>query len=58
MTNYEKNKNMSVEEMAEFLCDNFDCDICPAFDSDYCCSIDLKVCSNAMKKHLENEVIK
>ena len=53
MTNYERIKNMSVEEMAEFLCDNFECNICPAFDGNYCPNSNLKICSKAMKKHLK-----
>ena len=55
MTNYERIKNMSVEEMAEFLCDNFECNICPAFDGNYCPNSNIKICSKAMKKHLESE---
>ena len=34
MTNYEKIKNMSVEEMAKFLCESFIvCSDCPVRDS-------------------------
>ena len=29
MTNYEKIKAMSVEEMAEFMLQRFDCAVCP-----------------------------
>lgn len=55
MTNYKRVNNMSIEEMAEFLCDNFDCAICPAYDQEYCASGNLKICSKAMKKYLESE---
>ena len=56
MVEYDKIKNMSVEEMAEFLCDNFDCDVCPAYDKNYCHNDNLKIGSIAMKKHLESEL--
>lgn len=55
MTNYERIKSMSIDEMAEFLCDNFKCNICPAFDGNYCPNSNLKICSKAMKKYLESE---
>ena len=33
MTNYERIKNMSAEDMAKAMNDNvLDCDFCPAFD--------------------------
>lgn len=57
VTEFDRIKNMSVEEMAVFLCDNFECDICPAFDGNYCPNSNLKICSKAMKKHLESEAI-
>lgn len=53
-TKYDLIKNMSIDELAEFLCDNFECDICPAFDGNYCPNGNLKICSKAMKKHLES----
>lgn len=55
---FERIKAMNIEKMAEFLCDNFDCDVCPAFDGNYCPNGNLKICSKAMKKHLESEVCK
>lgn len=57
MNKYNVIKNMNIDEMAEFLCDNFECDICPAFDENYCPNGNLKICSKAMKKYLENEAI-
>ena len=50
MTNYEKTISMSLDKLAEFLCDNFDCDVCPAYDANYCPNSNLKICSTAMKK--------
>lgn len=59
MTQFEKIKQISVEEMAEFLCDNFDCDICPAYDPNYCTiKSGAIICNTAMKKYLETEVSK
>ncbi len=58
MTNYEKTISMSLDKLAEFLCDNFDCDVCPAYDANYCPNSNLKICSTAMKKHLESEAEK
>ena len=52
---YEEIKTMNIDEMAEFLCDNFECDVCPAFDGNYCPNSNLKERSKAMKKHLESE---
>lgn len=56
MTNFEKIKQMSVDEMAVLFCDNADCDVCPAYDSQYCKLINLPEMSIAMKKYLEIEV--
>ncbi|MBQ4118970.1 MAG: hypothetical protein IJD45_01100 [Clostridia bacterium] len=56
MTNFEKIKAKNVEEMADFLCDNSDCDVCPAYDANYCPNENMKICSKAMKKWLESEV--
>ncbi len=56
MTNFENLKQMDVEELAELLCDNFDCDICPAYDANYCTIKNTSICSIAMKKYLESEV--
>ena len=56
MTELERIKAMDLEISAEFLCDNFDCDICPAYDANYCTNDNLKICSKAMKKLLESEV--
>ena len=56
MTKYDHIKAMNIDELAEFLCDNFECNICPAYDGNYCPNGNLKICSKAMKKHLESEV--
>ena len=58
MTKYEKIKNSTLNEMAEFLCEEFldkdateaeyGCAVCPA--SKYCCER-----HNGMKKYLEEE---
>lgn len=55
-TNYDRIRNMSLEEMAEFLCDNFECDICPAHSANYCTIKSSQICSMAMEKYLESEV--
>ena len=47
---------MTIEEMAEFMCDNFDCSICPAFDANYCTNYNLTIGKVSMKKYLESEV--
>lgn len=36
MTNFEKIKNMSVEELADFICELVDCDYCPRYCSGCC----------------------
>lgn len=51
MTNYERIKNMSVEEMEEFLFDMTDCQTCRAT-----LLCDDNGCKNAVKKYLESEV--
>lgn len=55
-THFDKIKSMSLEELAEFLCDNFDCDICPAYDANYCTIKSSAICKKAMEKYLESEV--
>ncbi len=57
MNKYNVIRNMNIDEMAEFLCDNFECDVCPAFDGNYCPNSNLKICSKAMKKYLESEAM-
>ena len=49
-TQFDRIKAMSVEKLAEFICDNFDCDVCPACCEEYCSG------SKATKKWLESEV--
>lgn len=56
MTNYEKIKAMSVEEMAEEIYTNMachDCDLCPAGDI---CSDIANGCIYTIKEYLKNEV--
>ncbi len=54
MTNYEKIKTMSVEEMAEGLHDiTTDCDVCPVVGY---CIVDHKTCKETMQEWLESEV--
>lgn len=54
MTNYEKNKFMSVDEMAKMLCDKSECyNGCIAFDL---CDIREEPDYNGFIKWLESEV--
>lgn len=54
MTNYEKIKNMTVEEMAKWLQDVIrDCDYCPFFKGVY---YDCYTCFAGIMKGLESEV--
>lgn len=59
MNNYEKIKNMSTDEMVEFIdsfipnCIDF---ICPVWD--YCEEINSANCKNTLKQWLESEVLK
>ena len=55
MTNYEKIKDMSVEQMAEFLAFDVDCMGCPHFDDET--SENCKLCfkKEQMKKFLKSE---
>ena len=34
MTYYEKIKSMSIEELAKYMCDTFDCNCCPCAEVD------------------------
>lgn len=56
MTNFEKIKAMSVEEMAELVNDKVDseCSECPA--SDYCAASTFTYCYEIIKEWLESEV--
>lgn len=59
MTNFEKIKNMSLDEMAEKLNDSFACDRCPLeefCDKESLNSISISSCSGIWKKWLESEV--
>lgn len=55
MTNFEKIKNMNVDEMAEKLNESFACDRCPLGEF---CDKDMSIssCSDIWKKWLESEV--
>lgn len=54
MTNYEKIKAMSVEEMAEQINEiTTDCDSCPAMEY---CVVDHKTCEETIQEWLEQEV--
>lgn len=52
MTNFYKIKAMSVQELAEFICDQSDCDKCPG---DRLCLLDGGH-ANGLVKYLESEV--
>lgn len=58
MSEFERIKAMNIEKMAEFLCDNFDCDVCPEYDANYCTIKSSQLRSMAMEKYLESEVCK
>lgn len=53
--NYERIKNMTVDEMAEFLADNIVCEECPAYNF---CDTEVATyenCTKFFKKWLESE---
>ena len=53
MTNYEKIKNMNIDEMAKFISDSGgDCFFCPALDS---CGGNCPDCEETIKTYLESE---
>ena len=54
MTNYERIKSMSIEEMARMLCDSTSCDECEV--NDMCDGADTS--RNGFTKWLESEVAK
>ena len=59
MTNYEKIKNMSIDETANFIVDNdLLCSTCAFFDEkgNCRCSIGL-MCVDGIKKWLESEAV-
>ncbi|MBO5715054.1 MAG: hypothetical protein J6S23_01515 [Clostridia bacterium] len=55
MTNFEKIKAMSVEEMVEWIADMVEgeCTFCPAFS--FCECDGNERCEDCMKKYLESE---
>lgn len=56
MTNFEKIKSMSIEEMAEFLDDYFG-EMCGAVDNCGCCPFFSETgCEGSTRKWLESEV--
>lgn len=52
MTNYERIKNMSIEEMAKKIVDKVDCEVCPACEV---CEIKTAPCITLLKEWLEND---
>ena len=52
MTNYEKIKSISIEEMAKLLCDNTNCRKCKFYNT--CGGADVRV--NGFRRWLESEV--
>ena len=58
MTNYERIKNMSVEEMAQFMFDMVDCVSCTNKLQRSCreCGGDGRKCLQVTKKWLEDDV--
>lgn len=51
MTNYDRIRNMSVEELTEFLCNNYKCHQCAYYHKD--CNGE---CVDGIKQWLETEV--
>ena len=61
MTNYERIKAMSVDEMAKFLSNKMDCFVCPAYESHSCKGVinNTQVnCIVHLKQWLKSEVKK
>lgn len=56
MTNYERIKNMSIEEMADYFNEIFDCRNCP--NDMFLCEGNGYVCTKYIKQWLESEVEK
>lgn len=55
MTRFEKLKEMSIEEVAEWLVDNTSCNLCPIYDE--CVGkVTLDDCKKAMRRFLNDEV--
>lgn len=54
MTNYERIKNMSIEEMADYFNEIFDCRNCP--NDMFLCEGNGYVCTKYIKQWLESEV--
>ena len=54
MTNYEKIKAMSIDEMADYLNEIFDCSNCP--NDMFLCESKGNVCTKYIKQWLEQEV--
>ena len=52
MNNYERIKNMTLDEMAEFIAENVNCDTCCL--TDIACSVDLE-CDEVIKQWLQKE---
>lgn len=54
MTNYERIKSMSIDEMADYFNEIFDCTNCP--NDMYLCESNGYVCTKYIKRWLESEV--
>ena len=56
MTNYEKIKAMSVEEMANYISDSVSaCEDCPAYRADTCDGMFSRMCEEELAKWLLQE---
>ena len=53
MTNYDRIRNMSVDEMAEFINGRSPCDTCKLHDGQTCANV---WCIQGVKQWLESEV--
>lgn len=54
MTNYERIKSMSIDEMTDYFNEIFDCPNCP--NDMYLCESNGYVCTKYIKRWLESEV--
>lgn len=52
MTNYERIKNMSIDEMAKKISNKVDCELCPACKA---CEMTTVPCITLLKEWLEND---
>ena len=54
-TNYERLKNMTVQEMAEFIQDIIPCGACPIFENCPDIAISEELCTKKLTKWLKSE---